>query len=343
MLERLREIDDELNQLPEQLAPLAKQVERAKEVLKQAEEANPARQTLLQLLKKTDRSHVENLGWCSGQQSIDAAVVAAQVAKLLFSAAGKGAPSPPSPPSPPSASADAQGPSTGGNTYEAGLALFVKGDGGLTASNLEGLVLRRLFTDPWLGLDSQLRARIMEELKRETKEHSKWLPEPRSQILDEEGKSIVGDGAGAFGGYFAAAATISMTLRQFRLQPPGAFSSLNATMSLLLEDAVFEKLKARLVDTATNIERARALLVVAYVHLVRANQMGTYEREYRKIVDALGSAEVSLETGQKRIVRLRAYRIEIVMQMAGIAGIVMTILAVLAYLVYTLLQPEPPP
>jgi hypothetical protein len=340
MLERIREIDDELNQLPEQLAPLAKQVERAKEILKQAEEANPARQTLLQLLKKTDRSHVENLGWCSGQQSIDPAVVAAQVAKLLFSAAGKVAPSPPSPPS---ASADAQGPSTGGNTYEAGLVLFVKGDGGLTASNLEGLVLRKLFTDPWLGLDSQLRARIMEELKRETKEHSKWLPEPRAQILDEEGKSIVGDGAGAFGGYFAAAATISMTLRQFRLQPPGAFSSLNATMSLLLEGAVFEKLKARLIDTATNMERARAVLLVAYVHLIRANQMGSYEREYRKIVDALGSAEVALETGQKRLVRLRTDRTEIVMQMAGVAGIVVTILAVLAYLLYTLLQAEPPP
>lgn len=337
MLERLREIDDELNQLPEQLAPLAEQVERAKEILKQAEEANPARQTLLQLLKKSDRSHVENLGWCAGQQSVDPAVVAAQVARLLFSAAGKTAPAAAPP------SGDGEGAATGGNTYEAGLALFVKGDGGLTASNLEGLVLRKLFTDPWLGLDSQPRARIMEELKRETKENSKWLPEPRAQILDEEGKSIVGDGAGAFGGYFAAAATISMTLRQFRLQPPGAFSSLNATMSLLLEDAIFKKLNVRLMDTATNIERARAVLAVAYVHLIRASQMGTYEREHRKIVDALGSAEVSLETGQKRIVRLRADRIEIVMQMAGIVGIVMTILAVLAYLLYTLLQAEPPP
>jgi len=339
MLQRLRDIDDELNALPEQLAPLAEQVERAKEILKQAEEANPARQTLLQLLKKTDRSHIENLGWCAGQQSVDPAVVAAQVARLLLSAAGKAAAAP----APASDNAQAAS-TTSGNTYEAALAFFVKGDGGLTASNLEGLVLRKLFTDPWLGLDSQLRARIMEELKREAKEHSKWLPEPRDQILDEEGKSLVGDGAGAFGGYFAAAATISMTLRQFRLQPPSAsYSSLNATMSLLLEDAVFKKLNVRLIDTATNIERARAVLAVAYVHLIRASQMGTYEREHRKIVDALGSAEVALESGQKRIVRLRTDRSEIVMQMAGIAGIVVTILAVLAYLLYTLLQAEPPP
>lgn len=338
MLERLREIDDELNQLPEQLAPLAEQVERAKEILKQAEEANPARQTLLQLLKKTDRSHVENLGWCAGQQSVDPAVVAAQVARLLFSVAGKVAASPAP------AGVDAPRTSTGGNTYEAGLAVFVKGDSGLTSSNLEGLVLRKLFIDPWLGLDSQIRARIMEELKREAQEHTKWLPEPREQILDEEGKSLVGDGAGAFGSYFAAAATVSMTLRQFRLQPPGAsFSSLNATMGLILEDAVFKKLSLRLIDTANNIERARAVLTVAYVHLIRASQMGTYEREHRKIVDALCSAEVALESGQKRIVRLRTDRSEIVMQMAGIAGIVVTILAVVAYLLYTLLHGEEPP
>jgi hypothetical protein len=135
-----------------------------------------------------------------------------------------------------------------------------------------------------------------------------------------------------------------MALRQFRLQPPGtAFSSLNATMRLMLEDAVFKKLSIQLIETATSMERARAVLAVAYVHLIRANQMGTYEREHRKIVDALGSAEVALETGQKRIVRLRTARSEIVMQMAGIAGIVVTILAVLAYLLYTLLQAEPPP
>jgi hypothetical protein len=338
VLERLREIDDELNQLPEQLAPLAEQVERAKEILKQAEEANPTRQTLLQLLRRAERSDVGNIGWCAGQQSSDAAMVAAQVAKLLFSAAGK-TPGPPPDPT----NTDAQG-AAAGNSYEAGLALFVKGDGGLTASNLEGLVLRKLFTDPWIGLDSQIRARIMEELKREAKENSKWLPEPRSQILDEEGKALVGEGAGAFGGYFAAAATISMTLRQFRLQPPApSFSSLNATMSRLLEDAVFKKLNTRLLDTATNIERARAVLAVAYVHLIRANQMGFYEREHRKIVDALSSAEVALESGQKRVLRLRTDRTEIVMQLAGIAGIAMTILAILAYLLYGLLNNEPPP
>jgi len=335
MLRRLREIDDELNALPEQLAPLAEQVERAKEILKQAEEANPARQTLLQLLKKTDRSHIENLGWCAGQQSVDPAVVAAQVAKLLLSAVGKAAAAPAP------TSDKAQGASTSGNTYEVAVASFVKGDGGLTASNLEGLVLRRLFVDPWLGLDSQLRARIMEELKREAKQYAKWLPEPRDQILDEEGKSLVGDGAGAFGSYFAAVATISMTMRQFRLQPPSSFSSLNQTTSLLLDDAVFKKLNGRLVDTASNVERARAVLAVAYVHLVRASQMGTYEREHRKIVDALGSAEVALASGQSRVTYLRADRSEIVMQMAGIAGVVVTILAVLAYLLYTLLQTPP--
>lgn len=338
MLQRLREIDIEMSKLPEQLTPLAEQVDRAKEVLKQAEEANPARQTLQQLLEQADRADVENLGWCAGQQSVDPAVVAAQVTKLMYAAAGK-----PAAPAPAQASANGPEASTGGVSYEAGLALFVKSESALPASSLEALVLRKLFSEPWLAMDPKLRGRVMGELKREAKESSKWLPDPRPQILDDEGKALVSDGAGAFGSYFVAASMVALVLRQFRLQPPGAFtSSLNVTMTFLVEESIFKRLNKRLTEMANSTERSRAVLSVAYVHLIRASRSGNYEREHSKVVDALARAEVELQAGQKRIQRLRADRTEIVMQLAGIAGIVMTIIAIVGYLLYVLISGKPP-
>lgn len=353
MFERLREIDEELSQLPEQLKPLEEQVERARNILRKAEESNPVRQTLANLLLQADRTHVENLGWIAGQQSVDPAVVAAQTAKLLFSVvknspkgsassgASEGSPSAGSSAAPAAGSSAAPG--ADGATYEAALAGFVKIDEGMVTSNLESLLIRRLFAEPWLSTESKIRARVMDELKREARENSRWLPEPRAQILDEEGKSVVGEGAGAFGGYFAASAVVFMTLRQYHLQlPSSAFSLLNKTMSLLLDDSIYKKLSARVADFAKTVERGRALLAIAYVHLIRSMQMASYEREHHKIADVLSGAEVALEMGKKRITRLRNARSETVMQFAGVIGILVTALAVAGYAVYVLVAKEPP-
>jgi hypothetical protein len=213
----------------------------------------------------------------------------------------------------------------------------------MSTSNLENLLMRRLFAESWLATDSKVRARVMDELKREVRENSRWLPEPRAQILDEEGKSVVGEGAGAFGSYFASSAVVFMALRQYRLQlPSSAFSLLNTTMSLLLDDSIYKKLSARVADAAKTVERGRALLAIAYVQLIRSLQSGSYEREHNKIADVLSSAEVALEAGKKRIARLRNARSEIVMQFAGVIGILVTALAIAGYAIYTIIAKEPP-
>jgi hypothetical protein len=356
MFERLREIDEELSQLPEQLKPLEEQVERARGILRKAEESNPVRQTLANLLLQADRTHVENLGWIAGQQSVDPVVVANQTAKLLFSV-GKSLPKEESSGSGSSGSGSSGSGSSGSgssgsgssgsgdatSSYEAALANFVRVDEGMSTSNLENLLMRRLFAESWLATDSKVRARVMAELKREVRENSRWLPEPRAQILDEEGKSVVGEGAGAFGSYFASSAVVFMALRQYRLQlPSSAFSLLNTTMSLLLDDSIYKKLSARVADAAKTVERGRALLAIAYVQLIRSLQMGSYEREHNKIADVLSSAEVALEAGKKRIARLRNARSEIVMQFAGVIGILVTALAIAGYAIYTIIAKEPP-
>jgi hypothetical protein len=364
MFERLREIDEELSQLPEQLKPLEEQVERARGILRKAEESNPVRQTLANLLLQADRTHVENLGWIAGQQSVDPVVVANQTAKLLFSV-GKSMPKEESsalsvPGSSGSGSSGSgssgsgssgsgsSGPGSSGlgdatSSYEAALANFVRVDEGMLTSNVESLLMRRLFAESWLSTESKVRARVMDQLKREVRENSRWLPEPRAQILDEEGKSVVGEGAGAFGSYFAASAVVFMALRQYQLQlPSSAFSLLNKTMSLLLDDSIHKKLSVRVADAAKTVERGRALLAIAYVHLIRSMQSGSYEREHNKIADVLSSAEVALETGKKRIARLRNARSEAVMQFAGVIGILVTALVITGYAIYTILAKEPP-
>jgi hypothetical protein len=357
MFERLREIDEELSQLPEQLKPLEEQVERARGILRKAEESNPVRQTLANLLLQADRTHVENLGWIAGQQSVDPVVVANQTAKLLFSV-GKSLPKEESSSGSGSSGSGSSGSGSSGSgssgsgssgsgdatsSYEAALANFVRVDEGMSTSNLENLLMRRLFAESWLATDSKVRARVMDELKREVRENSRWLPEPRAQILDEEGKSVVGEGAGAFGSYFASSAVVFMALRQYRLQlPSSAFSLLNTTMSLLLDDSIYKKLSARVADAAKTVERGRALLAIAYVQLIRSLQSGSYEREHNKIADVLSSAEVALEAGKKRIARLRNARSEVVMQFAGVIGILVTALAIAGYAIYTIIANEPP-
>jgi hypothetical protein len=342
MFERLREIDEELSQLPEQLKPLEEQVERARGILRKAEESNPVRQTLANLLLQADRTHVENLGWIAGQQSVDPVVVANQTAKLLFSV-GKSLPKEESSSGSGSSGSGSSGSGDATSSYEAALANFVRVDEGMSTSNLENLLMRRLFAESWLATDSKVRARVMDELKREVRENSRWLPEPRAQILDEEGKSVVGEGAGAFGSYFASSAVVFMALRQYRLQlPSSAFSLLNTTMSLLLDDSIYKKLSARVADAAKTVERGRALLAIAYVQLIRSLQSGSYEREHNKIADVLSSAEVALEAGKKRIARLRNARSEVVMQFAGVIGILVTALAIAGYAIYTIIANEPP-
>jgi len=206
------------------------------------------------------------------------------------------------------------------------------------------VLVRKLFGEPWLALDPNTRAHVMEDLKREAQDNSRWLPEPKNQILDEEGRSLVGEGAGAFGGYFCASGLVSIGLRQYRLNPPTrGFSALGNTIGLLLDDALYKKIASRFIDSATTADRGRALLVVSYVYFIRSIQMGTYEREHRKITDALGSAEVALESGRKRIERLRTARSEIVMQNAGLIGITMTIVAIIVYALYALITGDQPP
>jgi hypothetical protein len=347
MFGRLREIDEELSRLPDQLAPLEKQVERGREVLAQSEQNNPMRQVLPTLLRQAERNHVENLGWLVGLQSIDAGAVAAAVMKFMLGAVGKGGAGAAGGAAAPAGGegAGAAAPS-GVQAYEQSLSELVRieGGSGLPPGTVEGVLARKLFGEPWLALEPNTRAHVMEDLKREAEENSRWLPEPKNQILDEEGRSLVGEGAGAFGGYFCAAALVSIGLRQYRLNPPTrGFSALGNTIGLLLEDALYKKIASRFLDSATTADRGRALLVVSYVYFIRSVQMGTYEREHRKITDALGSAEVALESGRKRIERLRTARSEIVMQNAGLIGITMTIVAIIAYALYALIMGDQPP
>lgn len=328
MFGRLREIDEELAELPEQLAPLEQQVQRGRDIVAQSEQNNPMRQSLVTLLKTAERNHIENLGWLVNEQSTDAAVVASHVAKFMLTVLGK--------------------PFAGGELtpYETSLAEFVRveGGGGMPPGVLEGALLRKLFGEPWLAADSKVRAHVMENLKRDTEENARWLPEPKAQILDEEGRSVVGEGAGAYGAYFTSAAVVAMGLRMYRLQPPTrGFAGIGNTLAILTDDNHYKKFSGPLTAAATTGERGRGLVVLAYVHFIRAIQMGTFEREHRKIVDALGAAEVALETGRKRIERLRTTRSEIVMQSAGIIGIAMTIVAILIFVIYSMLTGEEPP
>ena len=330
MLGRLREIDDELAQLPQQLKPLEVQVERGREIMEQSGQNNPLRMSLPLLLRQVERQQVENLGWLAGQQSINPAMVANSVAKLLLTTLGKA-------------------PAPGATTftpYETSLPELVRIEdgGGMPVGMLESALLRKLFAQPWLAADPKMRAHIMENLKKEASNNARWLPDPKPQLMDEEGRSLVGEGAGAFGGYFSAAAVVAIGMQFYRLSPPTrAFSVLGNTLGILTDETHFKKLNTSFITSATTAERGRALMVVAYVHYIRSIQTGSYDREHGKIMDALASAEVALDSGKKRIDRLREARSEIVMQSAGLIGIVMTVLAILIYVVYSLVTGDEPP
>jgi hypothetical protein len=330
MLGRLREIDDELAQLPQQLKPLEVQVERGREIVEQSGQNNPLRLSLPRLLRQVERQQIENLGWLAGQQSINPAMVANAVAKLLLTTLGK-VPAPGATTFPP---------------YETLLPELVRVEdgGGMPVGMLESALLRKLFAQPWLAADPKMRAHIMENLKKEASNNARWLPDPKPQLMDEEGRSLVGEGAGAFGGYFSAAAVVAIGMHIYRLSPPTrAFSVLGNTLGILTDETHFKKLNTSFISSATTAERGRALMVVAYVHYIRSIQTGSYDREHGKIMDALASAEVALDSGKKRIDRLRDARSEIVMQSAGLIGIVMTVLAILIYVVYSLLTGDEPP
>jgi hypothetical protein len=336
MFGRLREINEELAALPDQLAPLEKQVERGREVLQQSEQTNPLRQSLVMLLRRAERVHVENLGWLVGHQSIDPATVASYVVRFLFTVLGK---------APPASSGNEEEPGASG-PYDLALAAFVGAEnaGGLPAGALEAALVRKLFAESWLAADSKLRAHVMEELKREAGENARWLPEPKVQTLDEEGKGLVGEGAGAFGGYFSAGAVFSFGLRSYRMTPPTrSFSGLNSTFGLLIEDTVFPKVSRQFTAAATTTDRGRALMAIAYVHFVRSVLMGGHERDHRKISDALNNAEVALEAGRKRMARLRSLRSELVLQSAGFVGIIVMLVAVVLYILYSMLVGDEPP
>ena len=338
MLGRLREIDEEIAQLPDQLAPLEKQVERGREVLQQSEQTNPLRQSLVMLLKRAERVHVENLGWLVGHQSIDPATVATYVVRFLTTVSGK------SPPAaiPGTAPDEAE---TGPGPYDAILAEFVRVEnaGGMPAGALEGALVRKLLAESWLALDSKQRAHVMEELKREAGENSRWLPEPKVQTLDEEGKGLVGEGAGAFGSYFCAGVVFSLGLCSYRMTPPTrSYAGLTGTFNILVDDTFFPKISRPFAAAATTAERGRALMTIAYVHFLRSVLMGGHERDHRKIADALGNAEVALETGQKRLARLRTARSEIVIQSAGLAGVILMTLAIALYALYAVLTGDDP-
>lgn len=326
MFGRLREIDEELRELPAQLGPLERKVETAREYIVQSEQNNPLHTPLSSLLVKADRNHIDNLGWLVGKQVFEPAEVARHVDAVLVKILGKTTAAPEDP----------------GQSYEKSLPQFVRVDGavGLPTGFLEGALLRKIFGDPWLALDSRLRTQVMEQLRADVDENVRWLPTAREQVLDVEGRSIVGEGAGAFGAYFAAAAVVAVGMRQYRLPlPTRAFANLPGTLELLSEDSIFKKLNSRLVDAAGNAERARGIITIAYVHLIRAVQWGNHERDHRKLQDALASVEVALINGKKRIDRLRDDRSEILLQTAGVIGIGAMMIGVLLYMLKMILDP----
>ena len=326
MFGRLREIDEELRELPAQLGPLEAKVQTARDYIAQSEQNNPLHTPLSTLLVKADRNHIDNLGWLVGKQVFEPAEVARYVDAFLVKILGK----------------TTATPEDQGQAYEKSLPQFVRVDGGagMPTGFLEGALLRKMFGDPWLALDSRVRTQVMEQLRKDVEDNIRWLPDAREQVLDVEGRSIVGEGAGAFGAYFAAAAVVAIGMRQYRLPlPTRAFANLPGTLELLSEDSIFKRLNSRLVDAAGNAERARGIITIAYVHLIRATQWGNHERDHRKLQDALASVEVALTNGKKRIERLRDDRSEILLQAAGVIGIGVMLLGALLYVVKTLLDP----
>ncbi|MBM4283211.1 MAG: hypothetical protein FJ137_21515 [Deltaproteobacteria bacterium] len=325
MLGRLREIDDELHELPDQLDPLAKKISSARDVVARSEQNNPLHTSLIGLLSRADRAHIANLGWLVGKPVLSAPDVARSVDSFLIKILGR----------------DESTASDPGQSYEKSLARFIRAEGGasiIPTGVLEAALLKKLFGDPWLALDAKLRTGVMETLHGDLEQNQRWLPETRDQVLSLAGLSIVGEGAGAFGAYFTAAAVIAIGARQYKLHfPTQPFASLPGTLKVLAEDGLFERLVGRLVDAAGSGERARAIIAVAYVHMIRAIHWGHFEREHGKLQTALSSVEVALENGKRRLVRLRDERNEILLQATGVIGFTTMLIGGLAYVVQLLL------
>ncbi len=328
MFGRLSEIDEELGNLPEQLGPLEKQVERGREIVAQSEQSNPMNHPLSTLLQRAERSQVENLGWLVGEQTTDPTAVATYVAQFMLAALGR--------------------PHIAGDLapYESSLVDLVRLPGGtaLPSGAREAALVRKLFVEPWLAVDAKTRAHIMESLVREVTENARWLPEPRPNIFDEEGRSIVGEGAGALGAYFCSAALLTLGLHTMHLTPPTrTFSVISGTLAMFTDENHHPKFSTAFHGAAGTNERGRALMVVAYVYFIRSIQMGQFEQEHRKIRDVLSNAEVMLDQGKKRVERLRTARSEIVLQLAGTLSLVVTLVAMLGLIVYSTLFEEKPP
>jgi hypothetical protein len=324
MLGRLREIDEELGELPDKLDPLQKKISSARDIVAKSEQNNPLHTSLVGLLSRADRAHIANLGWLVGKPVLSAPDVARSVDSFLIKILGRH-----------EATADDPG-----QSYEKSLARFIRAEGGASIPTgvLEAALLKKLFGEPWLALDAKLRTKVMETLHGDLEQNQRWLPETRDQVLGIEGLSIVGEGAGAFGAYFSAAALIAIGARQYKLQiPTQPYANLPGTLKNLVDDEIFKRLVGRLVDAAGGGERARAILAVAYVHMIRATHWGHFEREHGKLQDALTSVEVALENGKKRLERLREERSEILLQATGVIGFTTMLLGGLAYVVQLLL------
>jgi hypothetical protein len=217
---------------------------------------------------------------------------------------------------------------------------FVRVEGGsATPGSVEGAFLRAVVGEPWRALDSRVRNHVLAALTADAESQTRWLPDPKAHVFEAEGRTLAGENAGAFGSYFIASVLVAIGVRQYRLPLPSrAFSLLGNTLGVVLEDSIFKRLSARFLETAGNAERGRAFVTIAYVHLVRAMLLGSYEREHKKLTDAVGSAEGALATGRKRFDHLREARTEIVVQTAGIIGVIAMLLAVVGYLVWSWMQ-----
>jgi hypothetical protein len=321
MLDRLRQIDDELRELPEKIAPLEQKVGRVREVVQKSEQNNPLRRTLAQLLKNAEGAHVENLGWLVGRQSMDPGEVALFVERFLLKQAGQ-----------------SSGDSDDG--YDAALRAFVKVDGAqMPPGMVEGALLRKLVGEPWLELEAKARAHVLDNIKNDVNQHGRWMPEAQHQVLDAEGRGLVGEGAGAFGSYFTASVLVGLGMRAWRLNMPArSFALLNGTLAAVTADPVFGRMSKTLLAAAPNPEKGRGIVTVAYVHFIRSMELGDYERDHEKLIDALSAAEVAVTGGRRRIDRLREARSEIVVQGAGVGGVVLMAIAAILYGVYFLLS-----
>jgi hypothetical protein len=323
MLGRLREIDDELEELPSKLDPLKERMSTARDYVAKSEQNNPLHTPLATLLTKADRSHVANLGWLVGKNALSAPDVARAVDAFLIRMLGRT-----------DATSEDQG-----QSYERSLAKFIRAEGGASIPSgvLEAALLKKVFGEPWVALDAKLRTRVMEQLHADVEKNRRWLPDTRDQVLAVDGLSIVGEGASAFGGYFAAAALVALGTARYKFElPVPGFANIPGALAQLVQEDILGRMTGRLESTAGSPERARAILAVAYIHLIRSTTWGHFERDHGRLRDALSSIEVALENGKRRIERLRDERSEILLQATGVIGFATMLVAGIIYAVQVL-------